>query len=347
MKRLLLAAVAALALNGLGSTYYVDYVNGKDDAEHGGAEGSGAWKTLAYALASPLVGANDEIVLAPGDHDFSGTMTVDKAVTIRGTGAPTETVLGNGEKLVISADEALIHSLSLVNIHKGNDDSVSLMGNSVISNAVISNVGGGNDPACGVGLSDGLLTHTVITNCPAVPFMYKGLVSLRGKAKMENCLVVGNTIEKAGAVNIRDSNVIVRNCTVADNKVKTAGAAAMIMYFGGTVANTIIWGNTDTSSAPVTADWGVATGGSTTKWTANCTSVTNGLTGVKNLEADPLFSSKEPYHIARTSPCRNKGDDTLVAPGETDLDGNPRKKGRHVDIGCYEVDGPGMSVTVR
>ena len=133
MKRLLLAAVAVLALNGLGATYYVDYANGTDDAEHGGAEGSDAWKTLAYALASPLVGANDEIVLAPGDHDFSGTMTVDKAVTIRGTGAPTETTIRGGNRFVVSVAGAFVHSLRLDNIMVGQMGTEQMSGVAIVN----------------------------------------------------------------------------------------------------------------------------------------------------------------------------------------------------------------------
>ena len=52
------------------------------------------------------------------------------------------------------------------------------------------------------------------------------------------------------------------------------------------------------------------------------------------------------YHLTAASPCRNAGSDALAAMG-VDLDGNPRKVGRHVDLGCFEFGGTGMSVLVR
>jgi len=326
-------------------TYYLDYAKGSNASN--GLTSATAWKDLAYALASPMVIDGDEIVLAKGKHVFSGSVDVGKAVTIRGTGAPTETVLGNGgAQFKISAAGALVHSLCLYDIHISNNDSVSLAGNSIISNVVISKVGGSEGSSSGVGLTAGLLTHAVITNCPSVPFMWGGLVSLRGLATMENCLVADNTMSKAGAVNIRHASAVVRNCTITDNRMKTAGNGAVNMDQSGSLVNNVIWGNEDASGATsVTCDWsGTA---DTSKWTANCTSVTNGIAGARNIEADPLFSMKKPYHLVRASPCRNAGDDALVALGETDLDGQPRIKGRHVDIGCYELDTYGLMLMVR
>lgn len=57
-----------------------------------------------------------------------------------------------------------------------------------------------------------------------------------------------------------------------------------------------------------------------------------------NTEQDPLFVNRASgdYHLQLGSPCIDKGDDSIVAVGETDLDAKPRVFGPHVDMGAYE-----------
>lgn len=64
-----------------------------------------------------------------------------------------------------------------------------------------------------------------------------------------------------------------------------------------------------------------------------------------SIQAYPGFADllRGDYRLLSTSPCVDAGDDSLVAPGEVDLDGLPRIRGRHVDIGCYESDAIGMT----
>jgi parallel beta-helix repeat protein len=61
-----------------------------------------------------------------------------------------------------------------------------------------------------------------------------------------------------------------------------------------------------------------------------------GLAG--NTRAYPQFASllSGDYRLLAISPCVDAGDDSVVSAGDTDLDGNPRIQGRHVDMGCYE-----------
>ena len=61
-----------------------------------------------------------------------------------------------------------------------------------------------------------------------------------------------------------------------------------------------------------------------------------------NISADPLFADRaeKDFHLSGESPCRDAGDDSVVQVGETDLDGNPRIQGPHVDIGAYEATPP-------
>jgi parallel beta-helix repeat protein len=66
---------------------------------------------------------------------------------------------------------------------------------------------------------------------------------------------------------------------------------------------------------------------------------TVGLEGTNgNIARDPLFvdAANGDYHLTNASPAVDAGDDSLVTPGEMDLDGNARLQSRHVDIGAYE-----------
>lgn len=67
------------------------------------------------------------------------------------------------------------------------------------------------------------------------------------------------------------------------------------------------------------------------------------LTGTMgNLSQDPLFLNpfNKDYHLTFESPCVNAGDpDTIVLPGETDIDGDDRIRGARIDMGADEYVG--------
>ncbi len=80
-------------------------------------------------------------------------------------------------------------------------------------------------------------------------------------------------------------------------------------------------------------------------------SISNNITytvGVDgNIESDPLFmnASGSNYHLQGGSPCIDAGDDSAGGLVSTDLDGHPRIIGAHVDIGAYEYDNPGVTIS--
>ena len=75
---------------------------------------------------------------------------------------------------------------------------------------------------------------------------------------------------------------------------------------------------------------------------------TNGNTSINPGLAQPFYAN---VHIQPGSPCLDAGDDSVVQAGWTDMDGQPRKQGVHVDIGADESDGtvwpPGSNSIVR
>ena len=70
--------------------------------------------------------------------------------------------------------------------------------------------------------------------------------------------------------------------------------------------------------------------------------------GPGNIDQDPLFDIENGYHILAPSPARDAGDpDFAAAPGQSDIDGQPRVFGSRVDMGadvynCIDDDGDGI-----
>jgi parallel beta-helix repeat protein len=133
------------------------------------------------------------------------------------------------------------------------------------------------------------------------------------------------------------SPVLLANNTINRNAAPTGGG---IWYEGApTIVNTIVVFNTS----------GIA-GGATSLLRRNCVygnpaynySGMTDPTGIDgNLSVDPKMSNVPPgnVHIQPDSPCVDAGDDSVVQAGWTDVDGQPRIQGAHVDIGADESDG--------
>lgn len=70
--------------------------------------------------------------------------------------------------------------------------------------------------------------------------------------------------------------------------------------------------------------------------------------GTTDIAQDPLFVDLAGgnYHVHAGSPCIDAGDDSVVTPGETDRDRNPRITGAHVDMGAYEYSGAAVPYTI-
>jgi parallel beta-helix repeat protein len=65
----------------------------------------------------------------------------------------------------------------------------------------------------------------------------------------------------------------------------------------------------------------------------NTTNYNNISPGTSDISEDPKLSG---YHIGDGSPCIDRGDDGAIQVDWTDIDGQPRKRGSHVDIGADE-----------
>lgn len=140
---------------------------------------------------------------------------------------------------------------------------------------------------------------------------------LTGTARVVNCTVVGNT----GSGGTGGDGIYLRSGTVANCIVAFNAAGVFLKGDGPTVmASNDVFGNTLYSFADSSGQF----------------------TDPSVLAVDPLFvdAAHGDYHLLSTSPCIDAGNDTYVTTGAHDLDGNPRRQGAHVDIGCYEAQPP-------
>lgn len=217
----------------------------------------------------------------------------------------------------------------------------------VVSNCVITGnmLASGNLHGGGVELNgaNALITHSVISNnkitggsgcCGMGVYMQNGT--------LDNCLVVTNTATatnksgfSGGGIYMKGGKVI--NCTVAANSCgKGPGVYA---DGGGTIVNTIIFGNTMLGSGDV--NWGGTTSGF-----INCCTLNAVGSGCVPVSDAPY---QEDYTLAMGSPCIDSGDSSYVTAAG-DFFGEERILGDRVDIGASEYrpsDAMSASITCQ
>ncbi len=167
-------------------------------------------------------------------------------------------------------------------------------------------------------------------------------------SEIYNCFFFENTASlDGGGVAFQKSSLSIGNCTFTRNVALDRGGAIFCGFDSApTVVNSILWGDLAFYGAEIYLDRAPAV-----SFTISYSDVTGGLTGVHvsqgttldwgqgMIDADPLFAKiHEPdLHLLHDSPCRNKGDSTVVPPGLAgDSEGDPRISGTRVDMGADE-----------
>jgi hypothetical protein len=146
---------------------------------------------------------------------------------------------------------------------------------------------------------------------------------------LNNCRLIGNSAESGGGTSWGTLN----NCTLTENWAQRTGGGAC----EGTLNNCIVYSNT----APDGANYA----GSPPLMNYCCTTPLPG-DGVGNVTNAPLFVDYAGgnLRLQSNSPCINAGLNAY-ASSPTDLDGLPRIISGMVDIGAYEYQGPGSTIS--
>lgn len=339
MKKLIwIVFLAAFAVADLSAAeYYVDPVNGADTND---GSASSPWKTLAYAVATAQ--ADDVLTLKKGTHTIKATLTIDKALEIRGEGDKEETIItatGNC-KVKITTDNTFVHSLTFADFSNAwLQDAITLSSDSVVSNVVIRGFSAKEN--C-VNISKGLLTSSYITNNIAINciafFDLNGIV--------ENCLIKGNkntstSATQAGVIRIRGKGMIIRNCTVVDNVLAAESYAIYIPWVSSgnpKIYNSLIANNLSTTG--VTRNFNAQSAGYTDYVVCNCIYPCPEISikGKDNFFIDPKLDA-DGYHILQDSPCNGgatNGVDNAGVQYASSYDINGMPRGDKPSVGAFE-----------
>lgn len=183
-----------------------------------------------------------------------------------------------------------------------------------------------------------------------------GAINSVNGVTLENVLFSGNKSNSSGgAIHQSGSSSNLTNVTMTGNLATNSGGAINLTNSVTlNIRNSIIWNNHD-STTDTTVSSSIHVNGGT--YTQTNSLVQNFPTsGVGNLDVDPLFitdtdpstapTSLGNAHLNVGSPAINMGDNSLVTPLITDLDGNSRIQDTTVDMGVYEFSSHTVSVSV-
>ena len=325
---LAIAMVAIFVVLGgcaLADDYYVDGTNGTDDGSHGGSAGTGAWKTITYALGQISGTAADPhtIHIAVGTYAASTNgesypLNMESYVSLSGEDEATTT---------LDAKNAAYH---VIYCHNDN--------NFTIENLKIT--GGNADGSWSDSYGGGIFCDSsspTLTNCTVsanTAHWGGGIFCDSSSPPLTNCTISGNTAsERGGGIYCwLDSSPTLTNCTLSDNTASEYGGGIGCFYDSSpTLTNCTISGNTASeygggiycySSSPTLTDctisgntagkagggiycsgydsprilnsilWGDSPdeiGGDTSYVRVTYSDVEGGWSGTGNIDEDPLF----------------------------------------------------------
>jgi len=323
-------------------TYWVDYAKGRDSAA------SAVYKTLCFAATQ--VAEGDTVVLSRGLHFLTNAAAFTVPVTIRGEGEKDETILFNEPAKAYSFSMAggLLHNVTMINTRDstGAEMRFSMSGSTVVSNIVGTSYGDRGGPYVGkfIEASGGLITHSWFTNG-----VVGAVVHATGGVKIENCYFANNQgTANNNLLNFYYSDPILRNCTIVSNRLNNGSAVYNIGNGSGALLyNNIVWGNIDSAKGEE-ANVKPYYDKFKARHFSNCMRPLDGWPAENGNFSDDPQLNPDGLTFRVGSPCRNAGNDSCVTAGEKDLLGQPRIFGKHVDVGCFELQkGYGFMMLVR
>lgn len=308
--------------------------------------------TVSYLDGVLLRGTNmhETIVDASGSAERVFTFDTSPNLRLEGLTITGGNVDGNGGGILMnscSGNSRIYSCIVTNNKTTGNGRSgggISIEGSTMVSVSnclVAANHAGTDYHAFGGGISIRDNSVVAMSHCRIIMnraalsghgSAYGGGINNQSTLSMRNCLVAHNynrfysgfylTGNERGDAIYSTGTLQIENCTIVDNNSIT-NEGIEIVSGTASITNSILWGNGGELPGSAVLGYSNIEG----EGTAN-----------GNISEDPLFrdAASHDYRLNNDSPCVNSGYNLPWDLQATDLDGNPRRQGNKVDMGCYE-----------
>jgi parallel beta-helix repeat protein len=329
-------------------TYYVDIQNGTDDISHGGSSGTGAWKTLHYAVDQ--IGDGDTLNVAAGTYIYSnGESDTDLIVTQSNViiqGAPGGASIVDGYDdvgleywntgIIVDAFNVTVKGLTLRNFTSPGEGGIRIVS------------GAGNIiEGCNVYNNDEGIR--VVDSSPEIERnrIYDNMIGISvapfsgtASPKVWNNLIYDITESMEIGISIVVTNdIAVASPQIYHNTLDGGTDDGIYMYRDYGVATPDIQYNIITNFGFS----GINNSGSSASPIIDYNNVWNNAGGNYSGTAagthdlsppqNPLYAS---YALQSTSPCIDAIPSGVGDPVDNDIDGNTRPQGNGSDMGAYE-----------
>lgn len=290
------------------------------------------WQTASQTIqpAIDVASSGDEVVLKASTYRLSSTLLLQEGVTVVADFGALVTIDGQGLVRCFDFSPAgkistppVLKDLKIINGHAGTGNNGGAVFCNTKGSVTLENCTLQNNRAAAGGATYGDVHATHCSFFDNIAFSSDGGAMYAGSAS--DCLFTGNRSTLGGALR----NATAYNCTVSQNLANSDGGG----FYNVNSFNCIVWGN---SASRYGDDIYIGSASNT------CASsgVTNGINGCITNSPQFIDSYNGDFHLFRTSPCLDAGDNSKVQTTE-DLDGNDRiykeSSGGIVDLGAYET----------
>ena len=354
----LLVGLAAVALSPAVQAATI-YVTTTGDNTNDGKSWATAKKTVTAGLTAAASG--DQVWVAAGT--YLERITLKNGVALYGGFAGHETDLaqrnwvahvsslsGDTSGPVVTASsgataDTRIDGFTILNggAMSGGGVYCSSSSPTIVNNKITAN-GGGSGGGIYCYSSSPIISNNIITANYAESG--GGIFCSSSSPTISNNIVSGNGATSGGGIYYSGSSPMISNNTIVANN---AGYGGGIYGTSGTspiISNNIVAFNTS----------GIRRSGGALTLLNNCvfnpegTDYTDLTAGAGDMSVDPQLAAVGygQVHLTTGSPCIDAGSDGAIPAGWTDIDGDPRTYGSHVDIGADEFNGvtPTYALTV-
>lgn len=322
------------------------YVDGSIAASGDGTSWPTAKKTIQEAVTAAA--QYDQVWVKAGTYALASTITLNKALSLFGGFAGTETALSQRD---LKTNVTTIDGQNARQCISITYDYVTVDGFSITRGYAT----GATQPTYGSGIyinvysgTGGLYSgaYTTVTNCKVFSNTNVSAIYMYAfTGTISNCMVYGNSALYDGAgIYVHQSQSVIVNCTVVYNTA-TNGSGGGIYVLGSNynpgakIINTIVWGNTagDGGANLYTVSSGTLS--------VTYSDIQGGYSGTGNRNVAPGFVSAGTYnyHLAPGATCcvdlgTNAATNVYYASvfPLKDFEGDPRIYGTYADIGADE-----------